>query len=93
MIPSAVLEPFERKWQVKIIFEQGTTKVYLPPGNVDIVPLVAFLAEWDITHAIWWIGAGSPESPLEPALSPCPYCRGMHPAGSVEQCPLRPRRG
>jgi hypothetical protein len=29
----------------------------------------------------------------ELTLAPCPYCRGMHQAGTSEQCPLNPNRG
>jgi len=27
----------------------------------------------------------------EPTMQECPYCRGMHQADQVEQCPLKPR--
>jgi hypothetical protein len=30
------------------------------------------------------------ELPGEPLLQQCPYCGGMHPSGTVEQCPLKP---
>ena len=29
----------------------------------------------------------------ELTLAPCPYCQGMHQAGTSEQCALNPNRG
>ncbi len=33
-----------------------------------------------------------PEEPEEPAMTRCPYCRQYHAVGTVEQCPLNPKR-
>jgi hypothetical protein len=33
------------------------------------------------------------EDPPEVLLTPCPYCAQLHPAGTVEQCVLKPKQG